>query len=85
MPAVKYSMLFLIKNWFLLLSSLFQSSHLCFHSAYLVKFESVDLGHAWEECYNFLVGHEGWGGDEGGFYLTRSMLFNFVSKMEMSC
>jgi len=67
MPAVKCSMLFFNKkNWFLLLSSLFQSSHVYFHSAYLVKFESVDFEHAWEQRYNFFfVGHEGWGGDEG--------------------
>jgi len=41
--------------YFLLLSSLFQSSHVYFHSAYLVKFESVDLEHAWEERYNFFL------------------------------
>lgn len=52
-----------VQCWFLLLSSLFQSSHAYFHSAYLVKFEIVDLEHAWEECYIFL-GHGEWGGDE---------------------
>jgi hypothetical protein len=35
-------------------------------------------------CYYYYC-PGGWGGGEGGFYLTRSMLFNFVSKMEMSC